>query len=99
MQSLYVLGTLKTACGQNLVRLFSQAIGKGDGELSGMPAAFSQVFLTPYLVIFLSESLTRSHFPSPWEGSSGKWLNLETDGTNLFKNSQYVIMNHVGLLN
>lgn len=47
MQSLYVLGTLKTAFGQNLVRLFSRAIGKGEGELFEMPAAFSQVFLKP----------------------------------------------------
>lgn len=47
MQSLSVLGTLKTTFGQNLVRLLPQAVGKGEGKWFEKPAAFSQVFLKP----------------------------------------------------
>lgn len=47
MQSLSVLGTLKTTFGQNLVRLLPQAVGKGEGKWLEMPAAFSQIFLKP----------------------------------------------------
>lgn len=47
MQSLSVLGTLKTAFGQNWGRLFPQAVRKGEGKWCETPAAFSQEFLKP----------------------------------------------------